>query len=62
VEERLSASQFVACARYTYADIVGFVYLAFSSRSLGSDPAATRPALKRWSEAIAARPAIKTAV
>jgi glutathione S-transferase len=61
IEERLSSSLFVASARFTYADIVGFVYLKFAARSLGHDPAATRPALRRWSDAIAARPAIKAA-
>jgi glutathione S-transferase len=61
IEERLSSSTFIACSRFTYADIVGFAYLRFASRSLGHDPAATRPALKRWSEAIAVRPAIAKA-
>jgi len=61
LEERLGASPFIASARFTYADIVGFVYLGFAVRSLGEDPATKRPALRRWSEAIAARPAIKAA-
>ena len=57
-----AASPFIASARFTYADIVGYVYLGFAARSLGRhDPAVTRPALKRWSETIAARPAIKAA-
>ena len=59
--DRLEASPFIASARFTYADIVGYVYLGFAVRSLGEDPAAKRPALKRWSETVAARPAIKAA-
>jgi glutathione S-transferase len=51
----------VASARFTYADIVGYVYLGFAVRALGHDPAAKRPALRRWSETVAARPAIKAA-
>jgi glutathione S-transferase len=61
LEARLEASPFIATARFTYADIVGYVYLGFAVRSLGHDPVATRPALKRWSETVAARPAIKAA-
>jgi glutathione S-transferase len=61
LETRLEGSPFIACARFTYADIVGYVYLGFAVRSLGHDPAAKRPALKRWSETVAARPAIKEA-
>jgi glutathione S-transferase len=61
LETRLEASPFIASARFTYADIVGYVYLGFAVRSLGEDPAAKRPALKRWSETVAARPAIKAA-
>jgi glutathione S-transferase len=61
LEARLEASPFIASARFTYADIVGYVYLGFAVRSLGHDPALSRPALKRWSESVAARPAIKAA-
>jgi glutathione S-transferase len=61
LEARLEANPFIASARFTYADIVGYVYLGFALRALGHDPAAKRPALKRWSETVAARPAIKTA-
>ena len=61
LEARLETSPFIASARFTYADIVGYVYLGFAVRSLGEDPAARRPALKRWSETVAARPAIKAA-
>jgi glutathione S-transferase len=61
LESRLAASPFIASARFTYADIAGYVYLGFALRSLGYDPASTRPSIKRWSEAVAARPAIKAA-
>jgi glutathione S-transferase len=61
LEARLEASPFIASARFTYADIVGYVYLGFAVRSLGHDPAENRPALKRWSETVAARPAIEAA-
>ena len=61
LEARLEASPFIASARFTYADIVGYVYLGYAVRSLGHDPVAKRPALKRWSETVAARPAIKAA-
>jgi len=59
LEARLEASPFIASARFTYADIVGYVYLGFAVRALGHDPATNRPALKRWSETVAARPGIK---
>jgi glutathione S-transferase len=61
LESRLSASPFVATARFTYADIAGFVYVGFAQRALGYDPAEGRPALARWREMIAARPAIRAA-
>jgi len=61
LEERLATSLFIVSARFTYADIAGYVYLGFAVRSLGYDPAAERPSIRRWSETIAARPAIKAA-
>lgn len=61
LEQRLEASPFIASARFTYADIVGYVYLGFAVRSLGHDPTDKRPALRRWNETVAARPAIKAA-
>jgi len=61
LETRLGHSRFIASERFTYADIVGFVYFGFAIRTLASDPSAARPNLKRWSEGIAARPAIKGA-
>ena len=47
---------------YTYADIVGFVYVGFAARALrGATPLEGRPALKDWHERVAARPAIERA-
>ena len=59
LEARLGASPFIAGERYTYADIVGYVYLGFAARALGKDaaPLQGRPALARWHETIAQRPA-----
>ena len=59
LETRLGESPFIAGDRFTYADIVGFVYLGFAARAIGgAPPVEGRPALKLWSEAVAARPAI----
>jgi len=61
LETRLGESPYLAAGRFTYADIVGFVYLGFAKRAIDRDPLENRPALKRWSESIAARPAIQRA-
>jgi glutathione S-transferase len=62
LEARLSSSAFIAGERFTYADIVGFVYLGFASRAIsGAAPVEGRPALERWSKQIAARSAIRGA-
>jgi glutathione S-transferase len=61
LEARLGESPFIAGNRFTYADIVGFVYLGFAPRAIGVSPVEGRPALKRWSETVAARPAIQRA-
>ena len=61
LEARLGESSFIASERFTYADIVGFVYLGFANRAVGTNPVEGRPALKRWSELVAARPAIQSA-
>jgi len=59
LETRLGESPFIAGDRFTYADIVGFVYLGFAARAIGgAPPVEGRPALKVWSEAVANRPAI----
>jgi glutathione S-transferase len=60
VETRLGESPYVAGERFTYADIAGFVYLGFAARALGgASPVEGRPALREWSERVAARPAIQ---
>jgi glutathione S-transferase len=61
LETRLGEGPFVAGDRYTYADIVGYVYLGFAARALGGGvaPLEGRPRLARWHETIAARPAIQ---
>lgn len=61
LETRLGESEFVAGKRFTYADIVAFVYLGFAPRATGANPIDGRPAVKQWSEAVAARPAIHAA-
>lgn len=58
LDAQLRDSQFVAGERFTYADIVGFVYLGFATRAMGTDETQGRAALQRWSGAVAARPAI----
>jgi glutathione S-transferase len=60
LETRLGESTYIAGDRYTYADIVGFVYLGFAGRALGgATPLDGRPALKDWHDRVAARPAIR---
>jgi glutathione S-transferase len=61
LDMRLGESPFIAGERFTYADIVGFVYLGFAGRAIGTSPLEGRSALKRWSETVAARPAIQRA-
>jgi glutathione S-transferase len=62
LESRLGESAYIAGERFTYADIVGYVYLGFAARALGGQsPVDGRPALNEWSGRIAARPAIKRA-
>ena len=47
LETRLGESEFIAGDRYTYADIVGYVYVGFAARALGgAPPLEGRPALK----------------
>jgi glutathione S-transferase len=61
LETRLAAGRFVASERFTYADIVGYVYLDFAARTLREDPSDSRPSLRRWHDEIAERPAMKAA-
>lgn len=61
LEARLGGNEYIVGDRFTYADIVGFVYLGFAARLGGASPVERRPALAAWSDKIAARPAIKAA-
>jgi len=61
LETRLGESPFIAGDRYTYADIVGYVYLGFAARALGgATPLEGRPALQQWHDRVAARPAVRS--
>lgn len=60
VERRLKESAWVACGEYTIADMAIFPWLRAPERQ-GVD-IEQFPALKRWRERIAARPAVKRAV
>jgi len=58
IDRRLGESEYLAGARYTYADIAAYVYRWFAHRVPGDDPASHRQHLRRWVEAIQARPAV----
>ena len=55
---RLAESEYLAGDRYTYADIAAHVYRWFAHWVTKEDPAAHREHLRRWVEAIDARPAV----
>tara|TARA_B100001142_G_scaffold13037_1_gene12280 strand:- start:436 stop:1164 length:729 start_codon:yes stop_codon:yes gene_type:complete len=59
VDKRLSNNTYLAIERYTYADIVTYVYLEFAQRVIGKDLFQGRKHLASWAASIAARPAIK---
>ena len=60
LETRLGESAFIASDRFTYADIVGFVYVGFAERALGgAKPLVERPALREWHQRIASRAAVQ---
>lgn len=61
LEQRLGESAYLACDRYTYADIAAYVTVGFAKRVLGEDPATGHEAILRWSARIAARPAVQAA-
>ncbi len=61
LNQRLRESPYVASDRFTYADIVTYVYQGFATRAIGEDPAGGRDDLARWNEMIATRPAVKAA-
>jgi glutathione S-transferase len=59
LDARLGQSEFVAGNRFTYADIVAFVAVGFAPRATGTSAIEGRPALRRWHDTVAARPAIQ---
>jgi glutathione S-transferase len=61
LDARLGAQPYVAVERFTYADIVAYVTLEFAPRAARFNPTDGRPALERWRNEIAARPAIAAA-
>jgi glutathione S-transferase len=56
---RVTESPYVALERFSYADIVAFVYLEFAARVFRHDPAKSRASLARWRDVIEARPAVR---
>lgn len=61
LEDQLGKCEYLACERYTYADIAAFVTVGFAKRVLGEDPTIGHDHLSRWMETIAARPAVQAA-
>ena len=60
LETRLGESAYIASDRYTYADLVGYVYVGFAARALGgATPLEGRPALADWHTRVASRPAVQ---
>ena len=58
IDRRLSESEYLAGDRYTYADIAAYVYRWFAQWVTKDDPASQREHLRRWAQAIEARPAV----
>ncbi len=58
IDDRLGESEYLAGDRYTYADIVAYVYRGFAQFVTGDDPAEQRKHMRRWVETIDARPAV----
>jgi glutathione S-transferase len=61
LDQRLGDSAYVACERYTYADVAAYVTVGFAQRALGEDPAGGRAYVARWRDVVAARPAVQAA-
>ncbi len=61
LDRHLRESPYVASDRFTYADIVAYVYQGFATRAARVDPTDGRNDLARWSEMIGSRPAVKAA-
>ena len=58
IDGRLGESEYLAGDRYTYADIAAYVYRWFAHWVTKDDPASQREHLRRWAQAIEARPAV----
>jgi glutathione S-transferase len=58
LEAELAQRDHLVSDRFTYADIVAYVYTGFAERGLGASPVETRPHLKAWYRRIGERPAI----
>lgn len=58
LDAHLAEHEYLIGDRFTYADIVTYVYTGFGERALGASPAKERKHLARWLAMIAARPAI----
>jgi glutathione S-transferase len=61
LDQRLGDSAYVACERYTYADVAAYVTVGFAQRALGEDPEGGRAYVARWRDVVAARPAVQAA-
>jgi glutathione S-transferase len=61
LDQRLRDSAYLACDRYTYADIAAYVTVGFAKRVLGEDPVVGHQAIAPWAAKIAARPAVQSA-
>jgi glutathione S-transferase len=62
LDARLGESDYIALDRFTYADLVCYVYKGFAERVTHGDYSEGRDNLKRWADSIAARPAVQTAM
>ncbi len=58
IDGRLGESEYLAGDRYTYADIAAYVYRWFAHWVTKDDAASQREHLRRWAQAIEARPAV----
>jgi len=61
LDQQLGHREYLACERYTYADIAAYVTVGFAKRVLGEDPTVRHANLSRWVDKIAARPAVQAA-
>jgi glutathione S-transferase len=61
LEGRLAKSPYVAGDRFTYADIVAYVYVDWAVRGTDIDPTEGCGALALWSNQISLRPSVSQA-